>query len=283
MWLPWREAGAAAGPVLQAQHQRSASAGRLLALLIEDNDHAAELIRLQLESEGFEIIRAATARHALDALVERLPAIIILDLLLPDMDGWDLLAQLKLPDSASAHIPVVIVSIVADVRKGFSLGASAVLQKPVSREELLGALVDAGVAGARPVSTVLIVDDDPKAAELLATYLKGPSYRVLRAHGGIEGIETARREQPDLIVLDLMMPEVSGFDMVEMLKDSPGTAAIPIVVVTAKTLTAQDKATLNDLVAVVLQKATFNHGRFVNEVHRALAANHGVPAMEAAP
>ena len=267
VWLPWREAGVAAGPALQLQHQRSVSAGRPLALVIEDNDRAAELIRLQLESEGFEIIRVGTAQHGLDALARRLPTIIILDLLLPDMDGWDLLALLKLPDSASAHIPVVIVSIVADMRRGFSLGASAVLQKPVSREELLGALVDAGIAGTRPVSTVLIVDDDPKAVELLATYLKGPSYRVLRAHGGAEGIETARRERPDLIVLDLLMPEVSGFDVVEMLKDSAETAAIPIVVVTAKTLTAQDKATLNSLVAVVLQKTSFNHGRFLNEVH----------------
>jgi len=283
VWLPWREADGGTGPMLQGLRQRPASAGRPLALVIEDNDHAAELIRVQLQPEGFEIVRAATARQALDAMATRVPAVIILDLLLPDMDGWELLALLKLPDSASAHIPVVIVSIVADARRGFSLGASAVLQKPVSREELLGALDDAGISGARPVSVVLIVDDDPKAVELLATYLRGPNYRVLRAHGGKEGIETARRERPDLIVLDLMMPEVSGFDVVEMLKDSPETAAIPVVVATAKTLSAQDKATLNGLVAVVLQKATFDHGRFVNEVHRAIAAKHVVPAPEVAP
>jgi CheY-like chemotaxis protein len=200
--------------------------------------------------------------------------------LLPDMDGWDLLALLKLPDSISAHIPVVIVSIVADARKGFSLGASGVLQKPVSRDEFLGALNDAGISGARSVSRVLIVDDDHKAVELLATYIQAPNYQVLRAHGGQEGIEAARRELPDLIVLDLMMPEVSGFDVVEMLKDDPGTAVIPVVVVTAKSLTEQDKATLNGLVSVVLQKSSFEHGRFVSEVRRALADRRRPVARE---
>jgi len=271
VWLPWREAGAATAALPQAQRYGAASANRPLALIVEDNDHAAELIRLQLEPEGFEVTRVATAGQALGAVASQLPTVIILDVLLPDMDGWDLLALLKLPDAVTAHIPVVIVSIVADVRKGFSLGASGVLQKPVSRDEFLGALHDAGISGARSVARVLIVDDDPKAVELLATYLSGPNYQVLRAHGGKEGIEAARRELPDLIVLDLMMPEVSGFDVVEMLKESVRTATIPIVVVTAKTLTAQDKATLNGLVAAVLRKSSFEHGRFVSEVRRALA------------
>ena len=282
VWLPWREAGAALRAAPRAPRGGAVDAGRPLALMIEDNDYAAELIRLQLEPEGFEVARAATGGHALAVLANRLPAVIILDLLLPDMDGWDLLALIKLPGSVSAHIPVVIVSIVADVRKGFSLGASGVLQKPVSRDELIGALDDAGVAGARPVSRVLIVDDDPKAVQLLATYLQGPDYQVLRAHGGQEGIAIARRELPDLIVLDLMMPEVSGFDVVEMLKDNPATAVIPVVVVTAKTLSEQDKATLNGLVAVVLQKSTFEHGRFISEVRRAIAGKRGALPTELA-
>jgi signal transduction histidine kinase/CheY-like chemotaxis protein len=282
VWLPWREAGAASSTLPRSQRDDVAAAIRPLALVIEDNDHAAELIRLQLEPEGFEVVRAATAGQALAALAGMLPTVIILDVLLPDMDGWDLLALLKLPDSVSARIPVVIVSIVADVRKGFSLGASGVLQKPVSRDEFLGALQHAGISGARPVSRVLIVDDDHRAVELLATYLQGANYEVLRAHGGKEGIEVARRELPDLIVLDLMMPEVSGFDVVEMLKDSPRTAVIPVVVVTAKTLTAQDKATLNGLVAAVLQKSSFEHGRFVSEVRRVLADKRGAVPTEQA-
>ncbi|MES2939234.1 MAG: response regulator [Pseudomonadota bacterium] len=278
VWLPWREASAAAEQVQGAAFRGSASIARPLALLIEDNDHAAELLRVQLEPAGFDTVRAATGRLALDWLADRVPTVVVLDLLLPDMDGWDMLGLLKQPGAPTARIPVVIVSIVADTRKGISLGASAVLQKPVSRDELLHALADANVNGSRLVTRVLVVDDDPKAVELLAAYLQGPKYSVLRAHGGRDGIEAARRERPDLIVLDLMMPEVSGFDVVEALKDTPETAAIPIVVITAKTLTAQDKATLNGLVAVVLQKTDFDHGRFMNEVHRAIAAGSEVPA-----
>jgi signal transduction histidine kinase/DNA-binding response OmpR family regulator len=278
VWLPWRETTATAEASAQEQRSGPQAAGRPLALLIEDNDHAAELIRVQLEPEGFEVVRAASGRQALDWLAAGQPAVIILDILLPDMDGWDLLALLKQPQSASARVPVVIVSIVAEVKKGFSLGASAVLQKPVSRDELLAALDDAGIAGTKEVSRVLIVDDDPKSVDIIAAHLKGPNYEVLRAHSGKEGIATARRHLPDLIVLDLMMPGVSGFDVVEVLKDSPETASIPIVVVTAKTLSARDKAMLNGLVAVVLQKAMFDRWRLVNEVRRAIAARREVTA-----
>lgn len=275
VWLPWRQAGDAVEAAVQNGRGPVQAHGRPLALLVEDNDHAAELMRLQLEPEGFDVVRATTGQRALDWLATGQPAVIILDILLPDMDGWDLLALLKQPQSASARIPVVIVSIVADVKKGFSLGASAVLQKPVSRDELLAALEDAGIAGTGEMRRVLIVDDDPKAVELLAAYLRSPGYEVLRAHGGKEGIASARQHLPDLIVLDLMMPEVSGFDVVEVLKDSPATASIPIVVVTAKALTAQDKAMLNGLVAVVLQKAMFDQWRLANEVRRAIAARRG--------
>jgi CheY-like chemotaxis protein len=191
--------------------------------------------------------------------------------MLPDMDGWDLLAKLKLPNSPSAHIPVVIVSIVADERKGFSLGANAVLQKPVSRDELIRALQHIGIARTNSTLKVLVVDDDPKAVELMTAYLADPRFRVLRGFSGREGIETARRERPDLLVLDLLMPEVSGFDVVEALKCSAETAGIPIVVVTAKALTADDRATLNGYVAAIIEKSSFNHGRFISEVRRALA------------
>ena len=117
---------------------------------------------------------------------------------------------------------------------------------------------------------MLIVDDDPKAVEILAAYLGEPGYTVLRAFGGKDGIGLALRELPDLLVLDLMMPEVSGFDVVEALKARPETAAIPIVVVTSKELTAADRAQLNGSVATILEKASFDHGRFIAEVRRAL-------------
>lgn len=272
VWLPWRDA-----TDFEIKHQLATRSDEHtpdhpLALVIEDSERAAELIRLQLEPEGFEIVIAANAEAGLELLKTRQPSVIILDILLPDMDGWDLLSRIKQSDPATG-VPVVIVSIVADTEKGFSLGASAVLQKPVSRADLIDTLKNLGLTRNNRSLKVLIVDDDPKAVELLSAYLLEPGYTVLRAHSGQEGITLARRELPDLLVLDLMMPEVNGFDVVEALKNNPDTAMIPIVVMTAKLLTDQDHAILNGNVAAILEKSCFNHGRFANEVRRALMMN----------
>jgi CheY-like chemotaxis protein len=132
------------------------------------------------------------------------------------------------------RIPIVIVSIVADTNRGTVLGAAAVMQKPISRQELHEALVDLGLF---PLASgdslrVLVVDDDPKAVELMAAGIAGMANTVLRAYGGREAIDTARRERPDVILLDLLMPEVDGFDVVAALNGEADTARIPILVVT---------------------------------------------------
>jgi CheY-like chemotaxis protein len=120
---------------------------------------------------------------------------------------------------------------------------------------------------------VLVVDDDPKAVEVIATFLPTPDYAVVRAYGGSEAITLAARLRPDLILLDLMMPEVSGFEVVEALQRNPETVAIPILVVTAKQITGEDRAQLNanpEKVINILEKSSFNRARFVAEVRRAL-------------
>ncbi len=118
---------------------------------------------------------------------------------------------------------------------------------------------------------MLLVDDDPKAMELLAVRILGLASTVVRAYGGREAIDAARREVPDVIVLDLMMPEVNGFDVVEALKQDPATASIPILVVTAKSITAGDRARLNGSVMAIVQKAGFDGNRFPAEVRRAMS------------
>lgn len=241
-----------------------------LALVVEDDDMAAELIRAQLAAEGIEVLRARSAEEALQLAAEHRPDLFTIDILLPGMDGWELLSRLK-QDGRLADVPVVIISIVADSNKGLSLGATNVLQKPYSRRELeqaLAVLDFTRADGAPP--TVLVVDDDPLSVELFAAHLVHANYRVLRAGGGAEGLALARTEHPDLIVLDLMMPEMSGFEVVERLKEDPATAATPILIVTAKTLTAKDRETLNGQVLRIMEKAEFNHGRFIGEVRRAL-------------
>jgi len=242
------------------------------ALVVEDDFKSADLIRVQLEAEGFKVLHAASAEAALVLAVQQPLSLITMDIMLPNMDGWEFLSRLKqVPELR--RIPVVIISIVADRNKGFSLGAAAVMQKPISRQELYESLVDLGLF---PVShgralKVLIVDDDPKAVELIAVRVLGLASSVLRAYGGREAIDIARHELPDLIVLDLMMPETSGFDVVEALQLRPDTARIPILVVTAKQVTAEDRDRLNGYVSTIVEKAEFDRDRFVAEIRRAIA------------
>jgi CheY-like chemotaxis protein len=199
-------------------------------------------------------------------------ALITVDILLREMDGWELLGRLKQIPGLQ-RVPVVIISIVADRGKGFALGAAAVMQKPISRQELYESLVDLGMLPVAPDRSlrILIVDDDPRAVELIARGIRGLVSIVLRAYGGREAIDTARRERPDLIVLDLIMPEVSGFDVVEALKLHRETADIPVLVVTAREITDEDRAKLKGDVAAIMEKADFDRDRLVAEVRRAMA------------
>jgi PAS domain S-box-containing protein len=276
VWLPMRKPtapGAPSGPVRMPRLRApDAHAGLRTALVVEDDAKSAELIRVQLEAEGFAVLHAASAEEALTLALDQPVSLITLDIMLPEMDGWEFLARIKkMPDLR--RIPVVIISIVADPTKGFSLGAAAVMQKPISRQELFDSLADIGMvplpAGAE--RTILLVDDDPAAVELMAQRVVGIASTVLRAYGGREAIEIARSELPDVIVLDLMMPGVSGFDVVAALHEGPETAHIPILVVTAMQVTPENRARLNGYVTAIVEKGNFAPGQLTNEVRRAMA------------
>jgi PAS domain S-box-containing protein len=274
VWLPLQASderastSAVAPPALPIE----GPAGARVALVVEDDFKSADLIRVQLEAEGFRVLHAASAEAALVLAVQQPLALITLDIMLPNMDGWELLGRLEqVPDLR--RIPIVIVSITADRQRGFALGAAAVMQKPLSRQELYDSLVDLGVLPLSVGQTlkVLVVDDDPKAVELIATSVLSLASTVLRAYGGREAIEIARRELPDVIVLDLMMPEVSGFDVVEALKEHPDTARMPILVITAKRITTEDRDRLSGYVTTIMEKAEFDGERFTAEVRRAMS------------
>jgi PAS domain S-box-containing protein len=243
------------------------------ALVVEDDFKAADLIRMQLEAEGFKVLHAASAEEALILAMRQPLSLITLDIMMmPDMDGWELLTRLKQTPELQ-RIPVVIISIAADRDKGFSLGAAAVMQKPVSRRELYRSLVDLNLLPYSQGQTlkVLVVDDDPKAVELIAVQIAGLASTVLRAHGGRDAIEIARRQLPQVIILDLMMPDVNGFDVVAALHENPDTARIPILVVTAKQITAEDRAKLSQYVITIMEKTEFDPERFTAEVRRAMS------------
>ena len=274
VWLPLREpervALASANP--PAAPRIDVLEGAPTALVVEDDFKSAELIRMHLEAEGFKVLHAPSAETALVLAVQQPLSLLTVDIMLPNMDGWEFIGHIK-QVPALMHIPVVIISVVADRNRGFALGASAIMQKPISRQELSESLVELGLLPRSQGQTlkVLLVDDDPKAVELIAFRILGLASTVLRAYGGVEAIAVARQERPDVIVLDLMMPDVNGFDVVAALSEHPDTARIPILVVTAKQITAEDRALLNGSVMTIMEKGEFNRDRFRAEVQRAMS------------
>ncbi|MBV8087132.1 MAG: response regulator, partial [Chloroflexi bacterium] len=232
------------------------SQGGLPVVIIEDERAAAELLTLHLTRAGYDVHRAASAAEAVGLIKEVKPFAITLDVLMPDRDGWDILASLK-SDPETRDIPVIVVSVVDNRELGFALGASDYLVKPIDRRALLGALerlIAQRPAGAQPV--VLAVDDDPSALQLVAHVLQGSECELVTAGGGVEALEVLRSRSIDLVLLDLMMPEVSGFDVLREMRASSRTSHIPVVVCTAKDLTRQEQAELRGQVESIVQKGT---------------------------
>ena len=240
--------------------------GGPLVLVVEDDPQAAELLTLSLEGAGCRVEAARDGEEGFSKARQFHPALITLDLLLPKVDGWELLVRLK-GEPETRDIPVVIVSIVDQPGKGFALGAADYLLKPVSREDLLHALQRLNLTGRRrEVTTILTIDDDPLAVELLEAILTGEEFRVLKAYSGEEGLSAARQEAPALIILDLLMPGVDGFAVVERLRADPTTAAIPIVILTSKNLTLHEKERLSGEITYLARKSEFSRTGFVELV-----------------
>jgi PAS domain S-box-containing protein len=273
VWLPLRSApeeGVITSIKVPARSVAASGPGVRTALVVEDDLKSADLIRLQLEAEGFKVLHAASAEAALALAADQPLSLITLDIMLPLMDGWEFITRLKQVPSLG-RIPVVIISIAADRNKGFALGAAAVMQKPISRQELYESLVQLGLVppSRGPTIKVLVVDDDINTVEMIAVHLVGVASTVLRAYGGREAIDTARRELPDLIVLDLMMPGVSGFEVVEELNKHTATSHIPILIITAMQITAEDTSRLRGCMTTIVRKDDFDRERFAAEVRRA--------------
>jgi signal transduction histidine kinase/CheY-like chemotaxis protein len=231
---------------------------RPLVLVVEDDPRAANLLTLYLNRGGYRSVIATDGHEAVERARELHPAAITLDILLPTLDGWEVLRALK-RDEATRDIPVIIASVADDRELGFALGATDYFVKPVEREALLSRLdryAFTRYLNYRDV-TLLAVDDEPASLDLLEGMLAPAGFTVLRAGGGFEGIELALERQPELILLDLMMPQVSGFEVVEALRADARTQHTPILVITAKDVTDEDKRRLNGSITAILQKGTF--------------------------
>ena len=269
--LRQRAAPAAVQPSAPEQDLPDSAEGSAV-LLIEDDDRSAELLSIYLEGAGFSVVRARDGEEGIDAARQIHPAAIVLDLMLPRLSGWDVLAQAK-ADPELAGIPVVIVSMLDERGRGYALGAAEYLIKPVRGEDLLAVLRPLAHGGipAGP-ATVLAVDDDPMALELMETVLCAEGYGVVRATSGEEALRLVHEDPPALIILDLLMPGMDGFAVVEALRADPTTASVPVIILTAKTLETGDAERLNSRVAHLAEKGSFSRAEFVELVRRSCHA-----------
>ena len=244
-----------------------ASGDEPLILVVEDDENSSELLTVTLTGAGYRVIPVYNGRKAL-AVAKRLkPFAITLDIMLPGMDGWDVLKYLKY-DSETSDIPVIVVSMLDAAEVGFSLGVVDYFVKPVEKRTLIAALNTLKDALEIDMPKVLVVDDDPDAVELVASMIGPVGFEVIRAYGGEEGISKSFSEHPDVLILDLMMPDVSGFDVVSRLKTDPETRNIPIIICTSRDPTSEDIIRLRSDVVSVMCKGEFAREELVNEIKK---------------
>jgi signal transduction histidine kinase/CheY-like chemotaxis protein len=224
-------------------------------LVVEDDPSAVRLLRTYLEEGGYRVRVAHEGKQAIEETQLRPPSAILLDVLLPGIDGWEVLRRLK-SDPNVRDVPVIMVTVVDEREVGLALGAVDYFVKPVDRAALMARLARytfTTKVRQRPVR-VLAVDDDPATLEVLQTSLGSAGFDVVAAPGGRAGLDAARRHPIDLVICDLLMPDLDGFAVVSALKADPETRAIPILILTAHDLSSADKERLNGKILGVVGK-----------------------------
>ena len=239
-------------------------------LVIDDDASVRDVMRRFLAREGFDVITATDGEQGLALARELVPALITLDVLMPRQDGWSVLKELK-ADPALADIPVVMLTILDEKNQGYALGASDFLNKPIDRKRLSGVL-DRFRARDEDL-VVLVVDDDPATQQRMHRLLRACGCQVRIAENGRHGLDDLALVRPDLILLDLMMPEMDGFEFLAELGERPEFADVPVIVVTAADLTQEDHRRLSGGVEQILRKVGSDQEHLFSQL-RHLIRNH---------
>jgi CheY-like chemotaxis protein/nitrogen-specific signal transduction histidine kinase len=230
------------------------AAGHPTVLVIDDDVTMLDLLQRTLGRDGFHVVTCESGEAGLERARQLQPAVITLDVMMPRMDGWSVLTALK-SDPQLAEIPVVMLTMVDDRNMGYALGAADFLTKPVDSARL--SAVVRKHARTHTGGSVLIVEDDADARQVLERTLQQDGWTVVEAEHGRAALDLLRRTRPDLILLDLMMPEMDGFAFLEAMKELEGGENIPVVIVTARDLTENDRRRLDGAVEEVLQKGAY--------------------------
>jgi signal transduction histidine kinase/DNA-binding response OmpR family regulator len=263
-----RDRKAQPAPLVEPKSE-AAPAGAGAVLVIDDDPAVRELLQRFLSREGMRVVSAAGGEEGLRLARELRPSVITLDVMMPGMDGWAVLTALQ-ADAELADIPVIMLTIVDDKNLGYALGAADYLTKPVDRNRLVTILKKH--QGGDSSRQVLIVEDDAAAREILQRTLEQEGWAVTAAENGRVALQCVAEQRPALILLDLMLPEVDGFQFVEELRTRAEWRSMPIVVVTAKDLTAEDRIRLNGYVESILQKGAYSREALLAEIRDLVAS-----------
>jgi CheY-like chemotaxis protein len=236
-------------------------------LIIDDDPTVCDLMMRHLERHGFAVVAAVGGIEGIAQAREIRPAAITLDIMMPELDGWTVLAALK-GDPTLADIPVVLVTIVDEKQRGYALGAAEYMIKPVDRDRLVAVLR----AVTDRVGDLLLVEDDPDTRATMALALAQEGWKVTEAEHGRAALLRLAERGADVIMLDLMMPEMDGFEFVAELRRREEWRGIPVVVVTARDLSDDDRRRLNGGVERVIQKSGQAAPELLREVGEALSA-----------
>ncbi len=255
-----------------------------VVLVIDDDPAARDLMRRFLIREGFRPETAGGGEEGLRLARALHPVVITLDVMMPGMDGWAVLQALK-ADGVTADIPVIMLTMVDDKNIGFALGATDYLTKPIDRGRLSAVLGKHRCRDAEGGCRVLVVEDDETTRQMMRAMLSREGWRVSEAANGRLALEHMEQVGPDLILLDLMMPEMDGFEFARRLRERPEWRSIPVVVLTAKDITEEDRLRLSGYVEKILQKGSWSHEELMREVadlvaaHAALEKQHAEAAL----
>jgi len=260
--------------------QESRAQGSDCVLVVDDDATARELIAEHLKAEGLPVVTAASGLEGLKLAKHLRPIAITLDVMMPDLDGWSVLAALR-QDTELADIPVIMVTILDEQRRAASLGAAGYLTKPIDRDRLRR-IMGRFRTPAR-ATRVLLVEDDADQRERLRAWLEGQHWLVQEAANGREALACLQADRPDVILLDLMMPEMDGFAVVAALQKEPRWRDVPVIVITARDLDAQDRARLNSGVQSVLVKEAFRPAELVERIRRLAGRTQLSSGMDATP
>jgi CheY-like chemotaxis protein len=225
--------------------------GKKVLLTIDDDPNVLILLKQNLEDEGYYVVGALNADEGIRKAKEIHPFAVTLDILMPRKNGWGALSELK-ADPATRDIPIIVLSIIDNKELGFSLGAFDYLLKPFDKEAIVAALQR--IPGV-PAKRVLVVDDDKDAVDLLTQILQDEGYKVKGVYSGAEALCALDAAPHDIILLDLLMPEMDGFEVIQRVKLNPKLKEVPIIVVTAKDLTDSDLGFLQRGVDSIIQKS----------------------------